>query len=142
MTDNELIEGLLTHTDKDKLNKFLKEYAKKDSAFKQALIDTFLPKEKSSVARQKQHRDYAESIRKVFKQHSIKEYNRYRDEHDEYGFQAAEVCAKLEPMLEKAHFFAKQQNLDEAVQIAQSLIETIPEEWDENFDYEGDVQDI
>ncbi|QRX64163.1 hypothetical protein JS578_02570 [Dysgonomonadaceae bacterium zrk40] len=49
---------------------------------------------------------------------------------------------KLEPLLEKARYYLRHDNREEAIHIAQNLIDTIPDYWDENFDYEGDVQVI
>ncbi|MBK5196299.1 MAG: hypothetical protein JJE08_09800 [Proteiniphilum sp.] len=52
------------------------------------------------------------------------------------------MSKKLEPLLEKARYYLRHDNREEAIRIAQTLIDTIPDYWDENFDYEGDVQVI
>ncbi len=45
-------------------------------------------------------------------------------------------------IIKKARYYLRHDNREEAIHIAQNLIDTIPDYWDENFDYEGDVQVI
>lgn len=45
-------------------------------------------------------------------------------------------------IIKKARYYLRHDNREEAIHIAQNLIDTIPDYWDENFDYEGDVRAI
>lgn len=80
-------------------------------------------------------------IKKAFNTRSgSRTYGRYRDYYDDSGFDAEEVREKLEKITENARFYIRHANMDEAVLIAQKMIETISDLWESNFDYEGDVQ--
>lgn len=146
MSHNEMLNDILSHTSKEKLDKFIKEYAENDTAFKTAFLAQFSPKPKSNKTKKKPEEDYATIIGKAFSKGSGRSsrgrYRGYYDDFDDYGFDAGEVSTELEKLLDKARYFIEYDNTDEAIHIAKELIETIPEHWDENFDYEGDVQVI
>lgn len=146
MSHNEMLNDILSHTSKEKLDKFIKEYAENDTTFRTALLAQFSPKPKSNKTKKKPEEDYATIIGKAFSKGSGRSsrgrYRGYYDDFDDYGFDAGEVSTELEKLLDKARYFIEYDNTDEAIYIAKELIETIPEHWDENFDYEGDVQVI
>ena len=140
MTDKTKLDDILNFADKHKLVDFIKDYAQKDEAFNKALLETFSPKRQTK--KKKHSEDYVKLIQKAFIGRSSNRRGRYNyyDDFDDYGFNAEEVREKLEVLLEKARYYIKYQNIDEAISIAQKMIETIPDEWNQDFDYEGDVQ--
>lgn len=143
MTMETKLNDILNFTEKDKLVDFIKRYAQKDSAFNNALLETFSPNRQSEKKQKQQPReDYVKLIQNAFVPHSSRRSGRsdYYNDYDDFGFDAEEVSDQLEVLLEKARYYIKYQNIEEAILIAQKMIETIPDEWDPNFDYEGDVQ--
>lgn len=143
MNSNDTLSDILAHTGKSKLDKFIKEYARDNEPFRKALLEEFSPKPKAvpSKTREKRAEEYVKLIKKAFNTSSgSRPYGRYRGYYDDFGFDAEEVREKLEKVIEKARFFTRHDNMDEAVLIAQKMIETIPDLWESNFDYEGDVQ--
>ena len=140
MTDKTKLDDILNFADKHKLVDFIKDYAQKDEAFNKAFLETFSPKRQTK--KKKHSEDYVKLIQKAFIGRSSNRRGRYNyyDDFDDYGFNAEEVREKLEVLLEKARYYIKYQNIDEAISIAQKMIETIPDEWNQDFDYEGDVQ--
>lgn len=142
MSTKTKLDDILNFTDKDKLVDFIKRYAQKDTVFSNALLETFSPNRQSDKKKEQSRKDYAKLIQNAFVTHSSRSrgsYDYYND-YDYIGFDAIEVSEQLDVLLEKARYYMKYQNIDEAILIAQKMIETIPDEWDQNFDYEGDVQ--
>lgn len=78
-------------------------------------------------------------IQAAFLNNPYNSHSRYGD-WDEYGFDAESVRADLEKLLEEAEYFLKNNNTKVAVEICKNIIEIVPEEWEDQFDYEGDVQ--
>jgi tetratricopeptide (TPR) repeat protein len=83
-------------------------------------------------------RDHTKSIQKAFADSQVRSSRRYVD----YGFDAEAVSEKLETILEKARFFVRHDNKDEAICIVQKLIDIIPDYWEDTFDQEGVVQEV
>lgn len=142
MTNKTKLDDLLKFTEEDKLINFVKKYAQKDAAFNNALLEAFSPRRKSENKQEPPREDYVKLIKNAFVTHSNRSSGRYGyyNDYDDFGFDALEVSEHLDTLLEKARYYIKYQNIEEAILIAQKLIETIPDEWDQNFDYEGDVQ--
>ncbi len=139
--NNDTLIDILKHTGKAKLDDFIQEYAQGDATFKNAFIEKFSPKPKSDNPKKTPREDYMNIILNAFNSSTFsRPRNRYRGYYEDYGFDAEEVREILESLLEKARFYIRHENLNEAILIAQKLIEIIPDEWDANFDYEGDVQ--
>jgi tetratricopeptide (TPR) repeat protein len=140
--NNDILNDMLAHTDKDKLNQFIREYASDNEDFLAVFMERFSPKPKSSATRKQPEEDYVKIIQKAFAGTENRRKSRYgyRNDFEDFGFDAEVVRVKLEPLLEKARFYSRHDNKEEAIRIAQKLIDTIPDYWDENFDYEGDVQ--
>ena len=137
------LDDILNFTEKDKLIDFIKSYAQKDAAFNNTLLETFSPNRQSDKKQKQQPReDYVKLIQNAFVGQPAKRSGRhgYYNDYDDFGFDAEEVSDQLEILLEKARYFIKYQNIEEAIIIAQKMVETIPGEWDQDFDYEGDVQ--
>lgn len=142
MSDNDILNDILAHTDKGKLGKFIMEYAQDNEDFRAVFMEKCAPKPNSGSTRNKPEEDYVKIIQKAFANTDTKGKGRYRNDYDDIGFDAEDVREKLEPLLEKARFYCRYDNNEEAIRIAQNLIDTIPDYWDENFDDEGDVQVI
>lgn len=143
MTEITKLVDILNFTEKDKLVDFIKSYAKKDVAFNNALIERFSPNRQSDKKQKQQpHEDYVKLIQNAFVNHSSRRSGRYDyyNEYDDFGFDAEAVSEELDAVLEKARYYIKYENIAEAIFIAQKMIETIPDGWDQSFDYEGDVQ--
>ena len=141
MNNNDILNDILAHTDKNMLDQFIKEYAHNNEDFRDVFMDKFSPKPKSGSTR-KPEEDYVKIIQKAFAANAIKTKDRYRNYYEDIGFDAEAVSENLKPLLEKARYYIRHDNEAEAICIAQNLIDTIPNYWDENFDYEGDVQVI
>ncbi len=118
------------------LHKFILDYGATHPEFREEFIAGFSPKQVSS-----DKEDYAGTIMNAFGNNTLNSGNRYHD-YGDYGFDASDVAGDLQPLLDKADYFIKHKNYDEAILIYRTLIETIPEEWNPDFDYEGDVQVI
>ena len=144
MTIKTKLDDILNFAEKDKLVDFIKSYAQKDAAFNKALLEKFSPTHQSQNKQEQPRENYVELIQNAFIGHSSRGSGRYDyyDHCDDYGFNAEDVKEDLKILLEKARFYIKYENIEEAIFIAQKMIETIPEEWDSDFDYEGDVQVI
>src|SRR5699024_104228 len=134
--ENTDLEDILKYTAPSDLHSFLVSYATGNKEFQKALVARFGPQK--SLADKV---DYVLDIKDAFNQNILKEYRRY-DGWDEFGFDAEEVAVALQPLLDKAGYYQQHENIKEVIRICQALIETVPEEWDPNFDYEGDVQVI
>ncbi|MFA7390243.1 MAG: hypothetical protein WCZ71_07540, partial [Proteiniphilum sp.] len=144
MESNDLLKDILAHTATSKLKQFISEYANDHADFRNVFLEKFSPKPKPKPdSKHKQpEEDYPRIIKKAFDEGGSRSHGRYRNDYYDIGFDAESVCNKLEPLLEKARYYLRHDNREEAICIAQNLIDTIPDYWDENFDYEGDVQVI
>ncbi len=129
-------EEILKHINTFDLHKFILDYGAKHQEFREEFIANFSPQQVSAGKE-----DYAGTIMNAFGNNTLKSGSRYR-QWDDFGFDASDVAEDLKPLLDKADYFIKHENYEEAILIYCSLIETIPEEWDPNFDYDGDVQVI
>lgn len=129
------IEQLLKHCNTAELKDFVLAYCNKNYEFRKAFDDRFNPVKKISGDKG----IYDNEISRVFLSNPGSPGSRYRGWED-YGFCAEDVAEDLQLMLDKAKYFLEAGNSDEAILICQSMIETIPIEWDANFDYDGDVQ--
>jgi hypothetical protein len=135
MTKDTTISEMLKHCDGKELHQFILDYFNRNQEFRKAFNDRFNPVKK--IAGNK--KSYANQVRAAFLNNSSRSGNRY-NQWDDYGFDAQDVAADMEELLGKARFFLEAGNIDEAALICQALIETIPDEWNPDFDYEGDVQ--
>ena len=142
MTIKTKLDDILNFTDEDKLIDFIKSYAQKDDAFNNALLEAFSPTQQADSKKEQPREDYASLIKNAFVGNSTSRRGRYGYyyEYDDIGFDAEATREQLETILEKARYYIKYKNIDEAIFIAQKMVEIIPDIWDENFDYEGDVQ--
>ncbi|MCK9290315.1 MAG: hypothetical protein WCR58_06890 [Bacteroidales bacterium] len=129
------LKEILAKTDFDSLVQWIFDYSQMNAGFEILLRARFDP-EKIRVETAK---DYPTIIRAAFHNNPLKSYGRYR-RWDEYGFDAENVRADLEVVLEDADYFLKNNNTRVAVEICKSMVEIIPEEWEEALDHEGDVQ--
>ncbi|MDQ3682668.1 MAG: hypothetical protein M3352_06300, partial [Bacteroidota bacterium] len=111
-------------------------YGTKHPEFMEKFKNHFSPRQVSAGKE-----DYAGTIMNAFGSNTLKSTNRYHD-YDDYGFDASDVAEDLQPLLDKANYFIKHKNYEEAILICTALIETIPGEWNPDFDYDGDVQAI
>lgn len=141
LSNDNILNDILAHTTKSKLDQFIREYAHDNDDFQAFFMEKFSPKPKSD-SRMKPSEDYVETIQKAFIKSGIKSYSRYGNRIEDFGFDAGTVSEKLEHLLEKAHYFIRHDNREEAICIAQKLIETIPDYWDEGFDYECLVPEV
>lgn len=132
--DNIHAEEILKYTNTSHLHKFILDYAAKHPEFMEKFMATFSPQQISAGKE-----DYAGTIMNAFGNNTLKSGSRYR-QWDNYGFDAADVAEDLKPLLDKADYFIKHKNYEEAILICRTLIETIPNEWNPDFDYDGDVQ--
>lgn len=144
MESNDLLKDILAHTATSKLKQFISEYANDHADFRNVFLEKFSPKPKPKPdSKHKQpEEDYPRIIKKAFDEGESRSHGKYRNDYYDIGFDAEAVSNKLEPLLEKARYYLRHDNREEAICIAQNLIDTIPDYWDENFDYEGDVQVI
>jgi hypothetical protein len=118
------------------LHKFIIDYGAKHPEFMEKFMASFGPQQASSGKE-----DYAGAIMNAFGSNTIKSANRYYD-YGGLGFDAVDVAEDLKPLLDKTDYFIKHKNYNEALLICCTLIETIPLEWNPDFDYDGDVQVI
>ena len=135
--NNKISKEILKYCDVADLHQFIIEYAAKIPEFEKAFMDRFNPKQVSSESKD----DYVFAIESAFGDNHLKSGNRY-DDWDDFGFDGAGVAADLQPLLDKATYYQQNKNIAEAMLICEALIETIPDEWDTDMDYEGDVQAI
>lgn len=146
MSNPEILNDVLAHTDKEKLSQFIKEYAAENEDFRSVFMNRFSPKTKpmSVFERKKLDNDYLKCIQQAFTGTGVKRYSQYgyRDAFEDIGFDAEVVSEKLMTILEKARFYIRHDNKDEAIQIVRQLIDTIPDYWEADFDYDGEVQDV
>lgn len=131
------LEEMLLRTDKSSLIQWLVDYTKDNPDFEQLLQNRFNPKN----IKVESAKDYPAIIRAAFSNNPYKSRSRYSS-WDEYGFEAEGVRADLENVLEEAEYFLRNKNTKVSVEICKNIIEIVPEEWDEQFDYDGDVQVI
>jgi len=137
MGNNTSIEEILKYCGITDLHQFIIDYANKDREFRKALDARFNPVKVSAGDK----KVYADAVRAGFNSNPLKTGNRYHQWED-YGFHAEYVAEDLQLLLDKATYFIQHKNVAEAILICQSLIETIPDEWDGGFDEDGDVQVI
>ncbi|MEJ7683840.1 MAG: hypothetical protein WKG06_39465 [Segetibacter sp.] len=130
------IEEIVKQLSVADLQGFIIKYAAKHPEFEKVFIGAFNPK-KPAAGKE----EYIAHIKDAFMGSEPPSRNRYRD-YGDYGFDAVEVAGDLEPLLEKADYYIRHANYEEAILICKSLIETIPNEWEADFDYDGDVQVI
>ena len=141
MTIKTKLDDILNFTEEGKLIDFIKSYAQKDAAFNNALLKAFSPTPQADNKKVQPREDYASLIKKAFVGNSIRRRGRYGYyDYDDIGFDAIETREELEPFLEKARYYIKYENIDEALLIAQKMVEIIAKVWDSAFDYDGDVQ--
>ena len=142
MTNKTKLDDILNFAEEGKLIDFIKKYAQKDAAFKDALLETFSPNHQSGNKQKQQPEDYVKQIQSAFIGHSSRRSGRYNyyNDYADFGFDAIEVSERLDSLLEKARYYIKYQNVEEAILIAKKMIETIPDEWNQDYDYDGDVQ--
>ena len=146
MSNPEILNDILAHTEKGKLSQFIKEYAAENEDFRSVFLNRFSPKPKpvSGSERKQPEDDYVKRIQQAFTGTGSKRNSRYgyRDSFEDIGFDAEAVSATLKTILEKARFYIRHDNMDEAIRITQQLIDTIPDYWEADFDYDGDVQAV
>ncbi|MEO6000234.1 MAG: hypothetical protein ABIN89_25580 [Chitinophagaceae bacterium] len=130
------IEEILNHLSVVDLQHFIIAYSAKNSGFEKVFIDSFNLQKPIE-----EKEEYIADIQDAFMGSKSQGRNRHQD-YGDYGFDAIEVAGDLEPILEKAEYYIKHGNYDEAIVICKALIETIPDEWDSDSDYDGDVQVI
>ena len=118
LSNDNILNDILAHTTKSKLDQFIREYAHDNDDFQAFFMEKFSPKPKSD-SRMKPSEDYVETIQKAFIKSGIKSYSRYGNRIEDFGFDAGTVSEKLEHLLEKAHYFIRHDNREEAICIAQ-----------------------
>ncbi|MFA5655607.1 MAG: hypothetical protein WDA37_02560, partial [Dysgonamonadaceae bacterium] len=133
--ENISLEEIIKNTDSKILKRWILQYAKNHASFEESFRQNFSPQQIS----EEQMKDYAAAIYAAFRTNPFQTGNRYGDWSD-YGFDADGVRADLEKLLDEADYYLKYNNTKIPVQICKSMIEIIPEEWEDQFDYEGDVQ--
>ena len=131
------ISEIINNIDVVQLRNLLVEYAQKDSTFKQFIVAKYSPQNISTTSA----KDYVRLVLKAFGSNQLQSGNRYRG-WENFGFDAMAVREDLEPLLEEVDYFLKYNNNKAAVKICKDLISTIQQEWEEQFDEEGDVQVI
>jgi len=129
-------EEILKHINPAELKKFIIDYGAKHPEFLEKFMAHFSP-QKVSAAKE----DYEGTIMNAFGSNTLNSGNRYHD-YGDFGFDALSVAEDLKPLLDKAGYFIKHKNYEEAILICTTLIETIPGEWNPDLDYDGDVQVI
>lgn len=129
------ISEIIKHSDIDDLHQFIIDYANKNAESRQAFNAKFNPLKKSTGDK----KAYAAMVSAAFANNPFSSRGRYRNWAD-YGFEAEGVREDLQLLLDKATWFIQAENFDEAILICQAMIETIPDEWEDQFDQEGDVQ--
>src|ERR1017187_3855403 len=137
MEKNTSIEEILKYCDIADLHQFIIGYVAKSPEFEKAFLARFNPRQ-GSLADKK---DYTIDIEHAFKNNRMKGNSRY-DRWDDFSFDAQDVAEDLQPLLEKADYYLQHKNVAEAILICEALIETIPDEWESDVDYDGDVQVI
>lgn len=125
---------ILKYINTDDLHQFIINYGAKHPEFMEKFMAHFSPKQVSAGKK-----DYTGSIMNAFGSNTLSSGNRYRD-YGDYGFDALSVAEDLKLLLDKAAYFIKHKNYEEAILICTAMIETIPGEWEPDFDYDGDVQ--
>ena len=133
----ENLKDIVEKTDCDALKNWLINYATNQSELKALLLEKFSPKQ----LKVENTKDYPTLIRVAFLNNPLQSSSHYRKYHHD-GFCAEGVRADLEEILEDISYFLNYGNIKIAVQICKDIIEIIPEEWEEQYDYEGDVQVI
>ncbi len=130
------VKGILKHCDAEDLHQFIIDYAVKNPEFEKAFIARFNPEKVSSGSEE----DYISEIESAFHNNMNRVGNRYNG-WDDFGFDAYAVAEDLKPLLEKVDYYLQNKNVGEAILICRALIETIPDEWNDNGDDEdGTVQ--
>ncbi|MFA7691074.1 MAG: hypothetical protein WCY18_08325 [Methanofastidiosum sp.] len=129
------LKEIVSKTDSKMLKSWILEYAEEHPSFAQTLIEKFNP---VSLKKDK-IKDYPFLIKAAFDNNPYSSGSRYNDWVD-FGYDAENVRADLEAVLNDVDYFLKFGNTKIAVQICKDMIELIPEEWEEQFDYDGDVQ--
>lgn len=137
MNKNTSIEEILKYRDVADLHQFIVNHAAKNPEFEKAFLTNFNPQQASDMDKA----DYADTIADAFANNRPKGNSRY-GRWDDDGFDAEDVANDLQPLLDKAAYYLQHTNVAEAILICQALIETIPDEWESDLDYDGDVQVI
>lgn len=117
------------------LREFVFAYTNKNREFRNAFLNKFNPSKISTGDK----KAYAAMVSAAFANNPFTVRGRHRNWTD-YGFDAEGVREDLELLLDKATWFIQYENYNEAIIICQAMIETIPDEWEDQFDHDGDVQ--
>ncbi|MCC7525788.1 MAG: hypothetical protein IT250_13250 [Chitinophagaceae bacterium] len=129
------VPEIIKHTDIKDLHQFITDYANKNIAFRQAFNAKFNPSGISTGSK----KIYTDMVSAAFKNNPFTVRGRYHNWSD-YGFDAEGVREDLQLLIDKVEWFIQSENFDEAIRVCQAMIETIPDEWEDQFDREGDVQ--
>lgn len=129
-----LQKEILKHVKTPDLHKFIIDYGEKHPEFMEKFIAKFNPQQISAGKD-----DYEGIVMDAFGSNVLKSANRYHD-YGDYGFDASSVAEDLKPLLDKADYFVKHKNFEEAIRICTAMIETVADEWSPDFDYDGEVQ--
>lgn len=129
------VSEILEHSDIKDLHQFIIDYAGKDAEFRQPFNAKFNPSKISTTDK----KSYAAMVSAAFKNNPLTTRCRYRNWND-YGFDSEGVREDLQLLLDKVAWFIQSENFDEAILICQAMIKTIPDEWENQFDHDGDVQ--
>lgn len=137
MRDSVPLEKMILNANVNDVYAFVIGYARKHKEFRQAFTEKFNPQPVSTGDKEK----YKDLVKAAFVNNPFTTGGRYRNWKD-YGFDPVEVRADLEGLINKIDWFKKAGDFDEAILICQAMIEAIPDEWEPQFDYDGDVQVI
>ncbi len=129
------LKEIIENTDADALKSWILEYAENNDGFEQLLREKFSPE----LVGEDDVKDYPFLIRQAFSSNSLR-VNDWHRGYNEYGFDAYAVRYNLEEILSDADYFLRNGNTKVAAQICKNMIEIIPEEWEDQFDHDGDVQ--
>lgn len=129
------LKEIVSKTDSKILKNWILEYAEEHPSFAQTLIEIFNPVD----LKEDKMKDYPSLIKATFYNNPYSTGNRYNNWED-FGFDPEAVRAELEDILEDVDYYLKFSNTKIAVNICKNMIEIIPEQWNEQFDYDGDVQ--
>jgi hypothetical protein len=126
------VSELLRHIEYEQLAAFVTQYASQNASFKKNLLKYFSPQKPG-----KSLKEYREIAAGSF---NFKQFGRYGKGYDFYAA-ASKANNELSGMLEKAKYFILQNNYKEAAAIAQSVIESIPRNYENVDDSDGDLGD-
>ncbi len=129
-TKDEEVNELLHHIEHSQLKAFIAEYAHQHASFKQDIFTYFNPQEP-----QKSISDYRDIVSAAF---DFEPTGRYSKGYDFYKA-ASDAGDEFSSLLEKAGYFIIKNNFEEAAAIAQSIIETIPRNYERVDDSDGEL---